>query len=321
MFERLSHRLLVLLKVPHDPAPPAGGPGTLRVFRAGRAYYRLNLAGWIVKQVLALAAFLFWFWALMYWENTERDAASASAPATPPAAAVAAATTPEPTPNAASEAPAGTPAKKGKTRRKNASLKQVLIELHRKTPSLVFPLLWVAKGISLAVYLVQLPITYLILRLDYEQRWYLVTDRSLRLRSGVWSVRELTMSFANLQQITVSQGPLQRFLGIADVCVQSAGGGGAMPGHAGAQHASLHSGVFHAVENAQEIRDLIVERLRIFRETGLGDPEESRHAAPAAPIPAVSGNPRVGADTLGAARELLDEVRRLRAARLSPPVS
>ena len=64
------------------------------------------------------------------------------------------------------------------------------------------------------------------MRLDYEQRWYVVTDRSLRLRTGVWSVREMTMSFANLQQITVTQGPLQRLLGLADVRFQSAGGGG-----------------------------------------------------------------------------------------------
>ena len=320
MFDRLSQRLLVLLKVPHDPEPPAGGIGTLRVFRAGRAYYRLNLAVWAVKQVLTLAAFLFWFWALIYWESTVREAANASASPTPTGTAVTSAP-PEPVPTAASEVPAGSTVQKSKARRKGPSFKQVMVQLYQKMPSLVFPLLWVAKGISLVVYLVQLPITYLILRLDYEQRWYLVTDRSLRLRSGVWSVRELTMSFANLQQITVSQGPLQRFLGIADVCVQSAGGGGAVAGHAGAQHASLHSGVFHAVENAQEIRDLIVDRLRRFRETGLGDPEESRHAATPTPVPAPHGGTRIGVETLAAARALLDEVRRLRATRLPPPVS
>lgn len=320
MFERLSRKLLVLLKVPHDPEPPAGGPGTLQVFRAGRAYYRLNLAMWAVKQVLALAAFVFWFWALLYWESTVREAARASAsPA--PAEAVAAVAPADQRPPSASEPTKNSTTKKGKAHRKGPTIQQLLVRLYQKTPSLVFPLLWIAKGISLVVYLVQLPITYLLLRLDYEQRWYLVTDRSLRLRSGVWSVRELTMSFANLQQITVSQGPLQRFLGLADVCVQSAGGGGAVAGHAGAQYASLHTGIFHAVENAQEIRDLIVERLRRFRETGLGDPEESRHAASTAPLQAANGGTRVGIDTLAAARELLDEVRRLRATRLSPPVN
>jgi hypothetical protein len=320
MFDRLSKQLLVLLRVPHDPAPPAGGPGTLRVFRAGRAFYRLNVAVWAVKQVLALAAFLFWFWALMYWESTVRDAADAAPAPAPTSSAVASADSTS-TPPDPSEAPTESAVKKGKARKKAPSFKRIMVRLYEKTPSLVFPLLWVAKGVSLMVYLVQLPITYLILRLDYEQRWYLVTDRSLRLRSGVWSVRELTMSFANLQQITVSQGPLQRILGLADVCVQSAGGGGAVAGHAGAQYASLHSGVFHAVENAQEIRDLIVDRLRRFRETGLGDPEESRHAAMPTLVPAPDGGTRPGVETLTAARALLEEVRRLRATRLTPPVS
>ena len=319
MFERLSRQLLVLLRVPHDPEPPAGGPGTLQVFRAGRAYYRLNLVVWAVKQALALAAFIFWFWALLYWESTVRESAMASASPAPPApvAVVAGDTS---TPPDASEPAKTSTAKKWKVRRKGPTIEQLLVRLYQKTPSLVFPLLWIAKGISLAVYLIQLPITYLILRLDYEQRWYLVTDRSLRLRSGVWSVRELTMSFANLQQITVSQGPLQRFLGLADVCVQSAGGGGAVAGHAGAQHASLHTGIFHAVENAHEIRDLIVERLRRFREAGLGDPEEARHAATTHSV-GTPGVAAVGAETLAAARELLDEVRRFRRTHSSTPLN
>lgn len=316
MFERLSRQLLVLLRVPHDPEPPAGGPGTLQVFRAGRAYYRLNLVVWAVKQVLALAAFIFWFWALLYWESTVRESAMASAPPAP-AAAIADNTS---TPPDASEPAKTSTTKKSKTHRKGPTIKQLLVRLYQKTPSLVFPLLWIAKGISLAVYLIQLPITYLILRLDYEQRWYLVTDRSLRLRSGVWSVRELTMSFANLQQITVSQGPLQRFLGLADVCVQSAGGGGAVAGHAGAHYASLHTGIFHAVENAHEIRDLIVERLRRFREAGLGDPEEARRAANT-PSVGTAGVAAVGAETLAAARELLNEVRQFRRTHSKTPLS
>lgn len=303
MFERLSRQVLVLLRVPHDPGPTS---------------YRLNLAVWAVKQMLALAAFFFWFWALLYWKSTVRESVMASAsPASPkPVAAIAGDTSPVPD---ASEPAKNSTAKKSKIHRKGPTIQQLLVRLYQKTLSLVFPLLWIAKGISLAVSLIQLPITYLILRLDYEQRWYLVTDRSLRLRSGVWSVRELTMSFANLQQITVSQGPLQRFLGLADVCVQSVGGGGAVAGHAGAQYASLHTGIFHAVENAHEIRDLIVERLRRFREAGLGDPEETRRAATMHSV-GTPGVAAVGAETLAAARELLDEVRRFRRTHSSTPL-
>ena len=54
-----------------------------------------------------------------------------------------------------------------------------------------------------------LPLTFALVRLDYELRWYIVTDRSLRIREGVTSLRESTMTFANIQHIAVRQGPLQ----------------------------------------------------------------------------------------------------------------
>src|SRR5437899_2631110 len=38
-----------------------------------------------------------------------------------------------------------------------------------------------------------------VLRLEYEKRWYVVTDQSLRIREGVVSVREMTVNFANIQ--------------------------------------------------------------------------------------------------------------------------
>ena len=107
------------------------------------------------------------------------------------------------------------------------------------------------------------------------------------------------MSFANLQQVVVTQGPLQRLLGLADVRVQSAGGGGDTHEKGGGD--SLHTGVFHGVDNAGEIRDLILERLRHFRETGLGDPHELRTAqsASAATRPP-AGAFRAAPDSFGA---------------------
>ena len=47
-------------------------------------------------------------------------------------------------------------------------------------------------------------LSYVMMRLDYEMRWYKVTDRSLLIREGVMSVREMTMTFANIQNIAVS---------------------------------------------------------------------------------------------------------------------
>jgi uncharacterized membrane protein YdbT with pleckstrin-like domain len=170
-------------------------------------------------------------------------------------------------------------------------------------------LLWGVKILSFVVYLAQIPLTYAVRRLDYEMRWYMVTDRSLRLRSGVWRVSESTMSFANIQQVLVSQGPLQRLLGLADLRVKSAGGGSG-GGHHNHESDDMHTGLFENVTNAQEIRDLISERLRRFREAGLGDPEDKGTPAPATPTMDVP----ITSAALNAARELAAEARALRAA-------
>jgi membrane protein YdbS with pleckstrin-like domain len=139
-------------------------------------------------------------------------------------------------------------------------------------------------ALGLLVFVIQLVVSYFTLRLNYEMRWYKVTDRSLRIRSGVWNVSEMTMTFDNIQNITVTQGPLERFFGISDVKVATAGGGDAgaqaKSGHSGS---NLHLGVFRGVDNPDEIQDLMLARLRRLRDTGLGDPTDDHgHEAPVA---------------------------------------
>jgi membrane protein YdbS with pleckstrin-like domain len=308
------------LKVPPEPHPPAGAPSSLRVFRAGKNYFRLRLLGWAFAQLVALGGIIFWTALLIDVESTVREqrVARAHAPKTPAPKSFREALEEVAPPSA--NPPTTTKGKSTKPRvRINdlASFKKLLVNFALRLPPWTFPLIWVFKIGGLLLYLAQIPLTYAVRRLDYEMRWYVVTDRSLRIRTGVWQVQELTMSFANLQQVVVSQGPLQRLLGLADVHVQSAGGGGggASAGHAHGAGDSLHTAVFHSVENATEIRDLILERLRIFRATGLGDPDD-HHAAPA-PLSASSPSPTAfssasSAATLAAARELLTEARALR---------
>lgn len=162
------------------------------------------------------------------------------------------------------------------------------------------------EALAVVGFLAQLPFTYALLRLDYELRWYIVTDRSLRIREGIASVKEKTMTFANVQNLTVKQGPLQRLLGIADLEVRTAGGGGGGEGGKHAAGESLHEAYFRGVDDAAEIRDLVRERVRRFRDTGLGDPDD----APALP----PGGEAADAELAAAARELLAEARALRSA-------
>jgi membrane protein YdbS with pleckstrin-like domain len=118
--------------------------------------------------------------------------------------------------------------------------------------------------VAWSVFAVASTVTFLSRRLNYRLRWYIVTDRSLRIRSGVFAVNELTMTYGNIQEIRVSSGPLQHVLGLADVEVQAAGGGGD-------NHDSGHVGRFEGLSNATAVRDLIADRVRQYRDSGLGD--------------------------------------------------
>lgn len=140
-------------------------------------------------------------------------------------------------------------------------------------------------------------ISYASLRLDYEMRWYVLTDRSLRIREGLGHMREVTLTLANIQDIKVSQGPLQRLLDLTDVVVDTAGGGGAS---AGAAHGSVHGhhGVLRGVDKGSDLVAKIRSRVQQRKGAGLGDADE-----PAADEPDAF---------LGALRELLDEARALR---------
>lgn len=295
MFDWVRQQVLRFMRVPHDPEPPFGAPGSIRVFRAGRNYYNLRLLRWGLGQFGALIGigisltFLGWFKSEIDAAKLTREQAVAAAPAQPPAA---------------TSAP---PLPARKSTKLKRDIRQDLKQLAAHTPGSrwVIPVIEFFEFSGILLFLVQLPVTFAAVRLDFEMHWYIVTDRSLRIRTGLLRLQESTMSFANLQQVEVKQGPLQRLLGLADVHVQSAGGGGDhAPGQMGD---SLHTGIFHSVNNANEIRDLILERLRQFRQAGLGDPDDHHHPAAA---PALAGV--ATGDALAAAREVLAEARALR---------
>lgn len=173
--------------------------------------------------------------------------------------------------------------------------------------AIILRLLGWAEVVGIAGYVIQLPLSLLPVVLDWEMRWYIVTDRSLRIREGVWKVNELTMTFANVQEVSIHQGPLERLLGIANLRVRTAGGGQAVSDQTKGEEKSGHIGYFRGVDDAPGIRDLILERLRRLRDAGLGDPDQPEDEAPEA----VTAAP---ADVLAAAHELLGEARALRRA-------
>lgn len=176
----------------------------------------------------------------------------------------------------------------------------------RQTPNAVRYLIGISELLGVISFLVQLPVTLWLVRLDYEMRWYMVSDRSLRIRSGILNVSETTLTFANIQQITVQQGPLQRLLGISDLRVTTAGGGGGEQLGVSGQASTMHCGFFHGIDNAPEVKELMQERLRLLRDSGLGDPEEDTCGA------LTVGVTPAHDEALSAAAELLQEAKRLR---------
>jgi membrane protein YdbS with pleckstrin-like domain len=326
----LKRVVLQGLRVPPEPSPPAGAPGSLRVFRAGRNFWNLRLLAWGSKQVSAAFGIL-----VSVAFIQEIDWQQAARAVRPPVAASAAASAERAAVGTTGPVTAKAPARPARQRRKfgtefdSRAERQApglpprpglgvladliappfFFQLASQVPAKLVIWLQLAEALAVGGYLLQLPFTLMVARLDYSCRWYLVTDRSLRIRTGLVVVQESTMSFANLQQVEIKQGPLQRWLGLADLRVQSAGGGGGQ--HETQPGDSLHTGIFHGVENAAEIRDLILDRLRQFRQAGLGDPDDPVH--PAEPAPP--------SDTFAAAQEMLAEARALRTALTPGPVN
>ncbi|MCX6591142.1 MAG: PH domain-containing protein [Acidobacteria bacterium] len=235
--------VLKLMRVPAEPQPPEGSAGSIRIFRAGRNYYRFLLLKWAFAQVLVVLG------AVVTFQSTQ----------------------------------------------------SVMARL-----PLWAKVVWLGvEGVVELSALAFIVISYCAVRLNYELRWYIVTDRSLRIRSGIWSVEELTMTFANIQNMRIHAGPLQKLLGLADLIVSSAGG---------SQHQTPgqnpHLANFSGVDNAEAVRDLIAERLRQYRDAGLGDQDQ--------PV-AVGASSCSGQDE-AAAQRVLAEVRALRAT-LDPAIT
>lgn len=231
-------RILDLLRVPADPAPPPGSEP--RVFRAAPNFFKLRMIRWALTSLAAVIGLVI----AIYFAGSQ---------------------------------------------------------ITPRVPRWVGWMINIGEVFGTIALAFEVTVGWVIVRLDYELRWYMLSDRAIRIREGITTVREKTIALANIQNIAVRQGPLQRILGIADVEVNTAGGGGGSnemeKKKAGSE--PMHVAYFRGVDNAVEIRDLLREGVRRQRDAGLGDPDELH--APAD-------------DVREAAQALLAEARALRAA-------
>jgi uncharacterized protein len=136
--------------------------------------------------------------------------------------------------------------------------------------------------------LVAFPIVFLPLLFKYETLRYTFDDEGVAMSWGLLFRKEIYLTYRRIQDIHVTRNLFQRWLGLADVAVQTAGG----------------SGVEMTIEGIREydrLRDFLYSKMRGAH--GDSDQERAPHAAgPAA-------TPHAGDEVTELLREIRDSLR------------
>ncbi len=110
-------------------------------------------------------------------------------------------------------------------------------------------------------------IAYVAIHLRYDTTWYVMSDRSLRCRRGIWIITEHTITFENVQNVAVRSGPIERLFGLGTLVVETAGSDG---GHEG-KVAIGNRAIVEGITNADELRVKVMAQVEKSRGAGLGD--------------------------------------------------
>ena len=259
--------LLRFFRVSERPTPPPGSGAEPEIFRASKRFLYYSIFAWVPKQI---AAFMGLLASLAFFGSLEQPFVRAEG-----------------------------------LDRVLEFIDQLEVQIGpvEFAPTDFF---WFFEALAIVAWAGQLLFTGLFIKLGWELRWYIVGDSSLRIREGLWSLREQTMTVANIQNMKVKQGPVQRLFGIADLEVQTAGGAGgeSVEEAAADSKSSFHIGRFRGLEDAHALRDRIRVLLAKHRGAGLGDDDD----------PDEAGDGASTAELRDAATALLEEARALRAA-------
>jgi membrane protein YdbS with pleckstrin-like domain len=120
-------------------------------------------------------------------------------------------------------------------------------------------------------------LAYVAIHLKYDTMWYVMNARSLRCRRGIWTIVEHTITFENVQNVDIRRGPIQHFFGIWTIVIETAG---AAETERSSHFAGGNKAIMEGITSPEAIRNLIMERVRRSRGTGIGElPWEERPAA------------------------------------------
>ena len=127
---------------------------------------------------------------------------------------------------------------------------------------------WIVALPALVIAIVPDIVAYVMIHLRYDNMWYVITNRSLRARRGIWVIFEHTITFENVQNVYVRRGPVQNFFGISTIVLETAG---STEGESENPFAVGNKAILQGIANPEEIRELIMEQVRTTRLAGLGD--------------------------------------------------
>lgn len=130
----------------------------------------------------------------------------------------------------------------------------------------------------------------------YHTLRYTFDEEGIHMRVGIFFRREVNLTYARIQDIHLSSGLLQRWLGLADIQIQTA---------SGSADAEL---VIEGFKEYEAIRDFLYTRMRGYNAAATERPTE--------PL-ATSGDPN--AEMISLLRTIRDELRQTREALGKPP--
>lgn len=111
-------------------------------------------------------------------------------------------------------------------------------------------------------------VAYIAIHLRFDTIWYGVSDRGVYIRRGIWVITEHTITLENVQNVSVARGPIEQLYGLSTLVVETAG---SQAGDGDSRLAVGNLAIMVGLENAEEICELIMSRVRKTKTTGLGD--------------------------------------------------
>lgn len=164
-----------------------------------------------------------------------------------------------------------------------------IFALERPNPALwtlyIIHALLTGPGIIIA-----LPLYYF----RYRTLRYRFDEEGIHMRVGILFRREVNLTYARIQDIHLNSGLIQRWLGLADIQIQTA---------SGSSGAEL---VIEGFKEFEEIRDFLYTRMRGARAAAVGLPQ-SDEATNQTPLPSQSND-----ETVALLLNIRDELRRTR---------